>query len=304
MSSEVNNTETRTEPTLRKAHDSEIRALISLLDDDSTFVLEKVTSRLRELGHTEADRIRRAALDADIKARHRAGSVLAQIERDAAVDEVRAMVNTNGFDLERVATLLARTEYADVNEAWIVSELNTWATKVREALEDTEDADEETRAARFAETLYGDGGFVGNLDAYYDTDNSYINRVLEARRGIPISLAAVGLLVAERLGLPVDGIGMPTHFLLGWRTEHGHILIDTFNGGKIIEPEACQQRLEQLGVVWRDSYMEPVSDQQVALRMVANLFLIYQQKNDQEHVDTLGRMAAALQGKTTPGELN
>ena len=284
--------------------DSEIRALISLLDDDSAYVLERVTSRLRELGQSEAERIRRAALDADLIVRHRAGSVLAQIERDAVVDEVRMMVVADAFDLERTAILLAQTEYGDVDKAWVVNELNRWATRVREALETVDGSDDRAMAARFAETLYGDGGFTGNLDAYYDTDNSYLNRVLEEKRGIPISLATVGLLVAERLGLPVDGIGMPTHFLLGWRSGDGHILIDTFNGGQIIETSACKQRLDQVGVVWRDSYLEPVSDQQVALRMVANLFLIYQQKNDQDHVDTLGRMAAALQGKATPDELN
>ena len=121
------------------------------------------------------------------------------------------------------------------------------ADRVHRELDAMDEPGTRQTAQAFGATLFGPAGLDGNLESYYAPDNSYISSVLDTRKGIPISLSTVGILVAKRLGLPVVGIGMPTHFLLGFEREGGHVLIDPFNRGSIITPVSCKLRLEQIG---------------------------------------------------------
>ena len=282
---------------------SEVRALVSLLDDDNDFVHGTVVTRLRELGVEAIPHIEKAASAVDTVARYRVPSVLQTIRRDCVVTEFQAMLDLPELDLEGAVFLLARTAHPDLDVEHYQNMLDEWAERVREVVGDAREGEPRIAARRFASAVFDENGLAGNLEAYYDPDNSYINRVLDTRSGIPISLAAVGLLIARRASLPVVGIGMPTHFLLGYEAVGGHVLIDPFSNGKIITAEESRQRLEPLGIVWQDAYLLPVDAREIMLRMTANLFLIYQQTGDQEQLEVVGRIASMLQGKPAPGDL-
>jgi regulator of sirC expression with transglutaminase-like and TPR domain len=131
--------------------------------------------------------------------------------------------------------------------------------------------------------LYEDLGFTGNLNTYYDPDNSFLNRVLERRTGIPISLALVYLEIAQRLDFPMVGIGFPGHFLIRPDLPEIEIHLDPFNRGEILFPEDCQDRLQQTygeGVVLQPKFLQPVTPQQFLARMLGNLKQIYLQRQD------------------------
>ena len=274
---------------------SEIGALVSLLDDDNSFVLGKVTARLRELGPAAVPLIREAAIVVREKATRRAGGVLEQIHRDSIMKDLTGLVTTPHFDLEQASFLLAMTRYPELDLPYYTEILDELARDVQDQLDTTGAISPRRVAQIFGSTLFGKNGLSGNLESYYDPDNSYLNRVLDTRKGIPISLCATGLLVAKRLSLPMVGIGMPTHFLLGYDKGNGHVLIDPFNRGAVVTPISCKLRLEQIGITWRDEYLEPVTSRSMLLRMVANLFLVYQQNGDKSQLEILGELANLLQ---------
>ena len=278
---------------------SEMEALVSLLDDDNVFVLERVTARLRELGPAVVADLNRAAAAAPHKALLRVGSVLEQIRRDGIVRELTALIDSEEFDLEHAVFLLAMTRHPDLDIAHYTSVLDDMAEQVQRELDALDEPSVRQTAQAFGATLFGPAGLDGNLESYYDPDNSYISSVLDTKKGIPISLSTVGILVAKRLDLPVVGIGMPTHFLLGFEHEGGHVLIDPFNRGSIITSVSCKLRLEQIGVTWRDSYLDPVPTRTMLLRTVANLFLVYQQNGDRPQIEMLGELASILQASST-----
>lgn len=131
--------------------------------------------------------------------------------------------------------------------------------------------------------LYGELGFRGNQLDYYDPDNSYLNRVLERRLGIPITLALVYLEVCQRLGLPMAGVGMPGHFLVRPMVADMDIYIDPFNQGEVLFAPDCQAIFHQLygaNAAWSSAYLAPIKDRSFLARLLNNLKLIYLNRRD------------------------
>jgi len=277
----------------------EIRALVALLEDDSAFVQERVTARLRELGMSAVPMVEAEAAKADARTRKRIRSVLESIRRDALLSEFAALARAPVFDLERGAFLLARTAYPTLDEHAYHRQLDDLAQAVQESL--TAAASPVEIVSRFARILYGPAGLTGDFEDYYDPANSYINCVLDRRRGIPISLSAIGLFVARRVGLPFVGISMPARFLLAYENPDARILIDPCEHGKIVTPEECRDRLDRLGVAWRESHLATVAHRDIMFRMLINLITIFQQTGNGAQVDLLGRMAATIRHALPPG---
>ena len=135
--------------------------------------------------------------------------------------------------------------------------------------------------------LFEQEGFEGNEDEYEDPRNSLLNEVLERRTGIPITLSLVYLEVGRRLGLPVEGIGFPGHFLVRWRGKEDFV-IDVFHG-EVLGDEALTTLLrEALGrdAVFSRSELRAITPHAFLLRLLSNL---------KRHFALAGEFASALQ---------
>jgi regulator of sirC expression with transglutaminase-like and TPR domain len=120
--------------------------------------------------------------------------------------------------------------------------------------------------------LFEREGFRGNVAHYDDPDNSFLDRVLERKLGIPISLSAVMIAVGGRAGVPVVGIGMPAHFLV--RRADAQVYCDPFNGGRLLNADGCEALFRELtgGTgAFDPSFLTPVDAHQVLSRMLNNL---------------------------------
>ncbi len=134
--------------------------------------------------------------------------------------------------------------------------------------------------------LYETLGFSGNQIDYYDPDNSYLNRVLERRVGIPITLALIYLEVAQRLDFPMAGVGMPGHFLIRPTVENMDIYVDPFNQGEVLFEPDCQaifHRLYGPSAAWKSTYLTPITAKPFLARLLNNLKLIYLNRRDLSH---------------------
>ena len=99
--------------------------------------------------------------------------------------------------------------------------------------------DELRRLHRLREFLFEERGFAGDRSDYFDPRNSYLNHVLDRRLGIPITLSLVLIEVGRRLGLEMEGVGLPGHFITGIRIGGDHVLLDPFNRGALLTVETC-----------------------------------------------------------------
>ena len=148
-------------------------------------------------------------------------------------DDFAALVTGGArFDLGRGALTLARVAYPELEADPYLARLDTLADGARARL--TPGLPPAEAALTLASYLFRDLGFRGNQDDYYDPRNSFLNDVLERRTGIPISLSILLLETGARLGLELEGVGFPGHFLV----RAGGVLLDPFFGGRLVgDPE-------------------------------------------------------------------
>jgi regulator of sirC expression with transglutaminase-like and TPR domain len=140
-------------------------------------------------------------------------------------------------DLARVALLIARDAYTQMNPLAYLRRIDRLADEVRPRLRGSLPA----RTAALSEFLFEECGFAGNTGHYYDPRNSYLNKVLDRQVGLPISLSLLAMAVGRRAGLRVEGVALPGHFVAKAVDENGsEVLFDPFNGGQFLDAEACE----------------------------------------------------------------
>lgn len=119
-------------------------------------------------------------------------------------------------------------------------------------------------------------GFTGNRRAYYEPENSYLDQVLIRRTGIPITLSLLAISVGRRIGVPIVGVAMPAHFLIG--SPDGERFADPFNGIDHLDPAACARLFESViapGVRFDPAYLQPAPPVDIVRRMLNNLIAIF-----------------------------
>lgn len=130
--------------------------------------------------------------------------------------------------------------------------------------------------------LFRGEGYRGNSDRYFDPRNSYLDEVIDRKLGIPITLSVIYLEIGWRIGIPLEGVGFPGHFLVKWEGEN-ELLVDAFRGGKVFGRMGCEELLGRIGegrLTYDERFLEPVNKRQILGRMLGNLRNIYLERND------------------------
>lgn len=187
------------------------------------------------------------------------------------------------MDLAQAALLIAESEYPRLDMAHYMMVLDDLARGARRKLDIVGPSSGDERIMGLVEFLYGEQGFRGNTEDYYDPRNSFLNDVLERRRGIPITLALVFIEVAHRVGLDAHGISFPSHFLVrsGGREP---IIIDPFDGRLLgrAELSALHERMTGKAGDVSQRLLEPCDKRQFLFRMLNNLRNVYASRGDRE----------------------
>jgi regulator of sirC expression with transglutaminase-like and TPR domain len=275
-------------------NDRELWALFTLLDDPQPIVYDAVRARLRALGDETIGALRTLSLANHDLHRHEIQEIADVIRFETAVRRIAALDFASRADtaLEDGVFLLARYGHPDAVEDGYRRRLDEMARDVRILAGARATSLELTM--RLRGYLFADLGFAGNRDDYYNPDNSYMNKVIDFRRGIPITLSALMLLIGKRLHLPLHGIGMPMHFLVRFDDGSRSFFIDTFNGGAVITRDQCRQMLASSGVTLTPAMLEPIGDKAIVERMFRNLLIAYKQTGDELQARRIGELLGEL----------
>ena len=203
-------------------------------------------------------------------------------------------------DLGRAALAIARIGYPELEPDPYLAELDTLAAAAAARLPAGRSDDEAVRAV--AGYLFRERGFRGNEEDYYDPRNSFLNDVLIRRTGIPITLAVVLIETSARIGLRVEGVGFPGHFLVRTPGAHGAVLLDPFAGGRVVPEAELLARLRALADPERRKVtevppdaVEPTGTRAMLARMLRNLLRIYLERDDPTHaLDTVDLLSALV----------
>ena len=131
--------------------------------------------------------------------------------------------------------------------------------------------------------LFGELGFTGNREAYYDWRNSCLDRVIATRTGIPISLSILMIEVGRRLGVQLQGVGMPAHFLVKAADNDG-VFFDPFDGGRQLNRRQARELFETITrgqAPWNESHLDPTPNRAIVIRMLNNLKAVFARRSDE-----------------------
>jgi regulator of sirC expression with transglutaminase-like and TPR domain len=178
--------------------------------------------------------------------------------------------------LDRAALDLAAIHFPGLDPEPVLDQLNELASRLGDRLRNFNDGrDFVETAQRF---LFGELGFHGNEQDFFDPCNSCLNQVLERRTGLPITLSVMYMEIARRLQMPVFGIGLPRHFVLQFDDGNYTAFIDPFHGGRVITAREC---FALAGAEVADpALLQRVSKKQIVVRMLQNLHRVYVRSKD------------------------
>jgi regulator of sirC expression with transglutaminase-like and TPR domain len=183
------------------------------------------------------------------------------------------------MNLAEAALLIAKEEYPALDIEAYLKRLDELADKVHGRL--PPQAGIEDILVTLNEFLFEEQGFSGNTENYYDPRNSFLNEVLDRKLGVPITLSILYMEIGRRLGLTLEGVSFPGHFLVKFATEEGDVVLDPFAGGVPLSEEELVDRLEgTYGGLTASTTSLPhllaaAGKKEILVRMLRNLKVIY-----------------------------
>jgi regulator of sirC expression with transglutaminase-like and TPR domain len=182
------------------------------------------------------------------------------------------------------ALLIAAEEYEDLDVSGYMERIDAMGAVLRQRLrEDISTSDALVALNRY---IFEELGFSGNADDYYDPRNSYLNDVIERRLGIPITLSVLYIEIGRRIGLPLQAVSFPSHFLVTCALRDGTVVLDPFARGASLGIEDLQERLRplvkdlELDERMLKTLLAPAAPRDVFARMLRNLRGIHEDKGD------------------------
>ena len=252
-------------------------------DDES--VRERIVRQLLPDGPLAGAGLRRQAAELRQRA-ERLEAVAASVHERRTLDALGSLVGAADaeFDLFHAALLIARLDNPDLDVAASRRELDRLAADVARAV--PAEADEATKLATLNRVLFDELGFHGSRGDYYNRSNSYVNEVLDDREGIPITLAILYMNLARRLGLTVEGVGFPGHFLVRYEPAGGEPRwLDVFErAAERTRTELAARRRDEAGTEITEDDLAAAAPKAILARMVNNLLGIAVREGNQADV--------------------
>ena len=193
-------------------------------------------------------------------------------------EQLKLVLNSDSGRLDKAALLVARLEYPDLHLEEYICRLDEIAESI--AAKGCDAAEPFLAVNQINQELFEVRGFKGNSKEYYDPRNSFLNDVLIRNTGIPISLSLVYMEIGRRLGLSIEGVGNPGHFIVRYVHSSGGILIDPFNGGRMLTREHCRKHVQKSNLVFEERFLDPIGPVDLITRMLRNLKAIYVHNDD------------------------
>jgi regulator of sirC expression with transglutaminase-like and TPR domain len=262
-------------------------AFLGLLDDTSPAVRRALLARFNELGPAAGPFLQSVISGSNrVLARH-ATWFMDELKFADPVAEFRGFIRSLNYELETGALLLARTVSPRLEAGTCCTQLDAIANRCRELIVEPSSAREKCRILN--RVLFHEWGFHGNVEHYTDPRNSFLDQVLERRTGIPLSLSIVYLLVAERLGIDLEPVGLPGHFIVGCFVDDLPFFIDPFDRGVFRDAEEIFDLLRANNIVPKASDLAPTPVREVLCRSCRNLVNHYTAAGEPERAKLFTR---------------
>lgn len=292
---------------------SQINALIRLVEDPDPEIFGHVKSRLIEMGRsvvpslagTIEERKHQLSFDGGWH-ESRIQHIIEEIHFNEVKKELHAWRQSSTRDLLKGSLIIAKFQFPEVDELAVEAELEKIKQKVWLEISEENTAFEIVKI--FNHVLFDLCGFKSSKSDYYAEENSYLNKVINTKVGNPLSLSIIYSVIAQKLEIPIYGVNLPNHFVLGFIDEFQTLkmlglnddrnilfYINPFSKGRIFDHNEIENYLRSLNLPLQRNYFEPCSNTEILKRMLKNLIVAYSKKGDQEKVDGIKEMQLILE---------
>jgi regulator of sirC expression with transglutaminase-like and TPR domain len=255
--------------------DSELKALISLLDDDDDQVVSHVVEKIRSLGREVIPYLEEEwENNFNPYVQRRIEELIHELQFELLQGRLKEWYESKDQDLLTGMWLVSTYQYPDIELLKLKQDLEqiyyeTW-------LEFKTDLYPFDQIKIINSVLFSKLKFGANTKNFHSPGNSMINIVLETHKGNPITLCVIYMMVAQKLKLPVYGVNLPNLFILTYKDERNpQFYINAFNRGLIFSRQDIENYINELHMTPQDSFFEPCSNLEIIRRVLRNLIMSF-----------------------------
>lgn len=273
---------------------SEITALVKLLDDPDDVIYTHVENKLLEYGPSVIEYLE-AAWEESFNGvlQERIENIVHRIQFTSVKEDLNLWYQGGAFDLLQGALIINRYQYPDLDEQKVINQIEDIKREMWMLLNYDMSSIEKVKTINHV--FYTQYGFSGNTKNHQDPHNSYISQVVESKKGNQISLAIIYATLAQKLDIPIYGINLPQHFMLGYlddsaveENNNGILFyINAFNKGAIVGKHDVDRFLKQLNLDPMPGFYSPCSNAEIMRRVIRNLISSYGKLGTPEKVAEL-----------------
>lgn len=293
---------------MAKLNNKEISALIHLLDDPDELVYSQVRDKFISYGNKVIPHLELAWETAfDMIMQKRIEEIIHSIQFGGIRKELQSWLNADQNDLLSAMLILSRYQYPDLDEEKIKKQIHQIKQDVWLELNDDLTALEKVKVINHI--LFEVHNFSGNISNYHAPQNSYLNTFLETKKGNPVSLGILYIVICNELKIPVYGVNLPEHFICAYVDEFYNFFnlnkdeynqesilfyINPFSKGVLFSKKDIDQFLEQLKLKPKPMFYKPCSNIEIIQRVLRNLIYSYEKLGHTEKTEELGILLSEI----------
>ena len=278
---------------------NEIKALISLLDDNDYEVASHVEKQIVALGEGIIPYLEEEweeTLDSDLQ--KKIEDLIHSLQFDGLMQRLKAWKENGGTDLLEGMYLVNSYLYPDVEYANITKTIDQLYFDAWTHMKDEMHPYDQVKALN--NVLFREKRFTANTKNFHSPANSMLHLVLETKRGNPLTLCVIYMTLAQRLGMPVYGVNLPNLFILTYKLDDVQFYINVYNKGLILSKSDIDNYILQLNLNPIDIFYEPCDNLDIIKRALRNLAFSFEKMNDPEKATEVTKLLAAITDEEPP----
>ncbi len=282
---------------------SELKALITLLDDPNDTVYESVQKRLNEIGTPIVPELKDAWVQSkDELFLERSSSIISTIQFNDTLGQFKKWLDDGAESLFDGAFFIAKYNFPDLDYQLINQKIEKIKRDAWLQMNDNLTPLEQIRVINHI--IFNINKFDRNNASFYSPNNSYLNQLLKTKKGNPISLAILFLIITKRLDLPVYGVNLPKNFILAYAEELYQTGLETepenkivsfyinpYNNGAILTKREIDHFLQQQKIKPQDIFYQACDNKIIIQRLLLNLIYSYEKQKKPDKVEDLKKFA-------------
>jgi regulator of sirC expression with transglutaminase-like and TPR domain len=274
-------------------NEKELKALVSLLEDEDIEVIRHVEDKIISIGNEVIPFLEKEWESSFNPALQRKIEELVHtLQFDQLKLRLREWVDKGANDLLEGAWILSTYQYPDIELSFLRKEVEQLYYEVW--LDFKNDLHPFDQVKVINNALFEKLKFKANTKNFHAPGNSMINVVLETRRGNPISLCIIYILIAQKLNLPIYGVNLPNLFICTYKSEDRQFYINAFNKGLIFSRSDIENYVQQLHLNQEDIFFQPCSNEDIIKRSLRNLIVSFEKIGDHQRSDEVKQLLKAI----------